>query len=102
MAFSALGSITDELLSLERKQIILCGIEAHICVYQTCMHLLETGYDVYVVKDACSSRKDFEYQTGLDLMKQAGAKLTCVETVLFELLRTSKHPDFKAVQALIK
>ena len=101
-SFSAISSIADELTSLGRKQILLCGIEAHICVYQTAMDLLDLGYDVYLVKDACSSRKDYEYQTGLELMKQAGAKLTCVETVLFELLRTSKHPDFKSVQALIK
>lgn len=101
-SFSALSTISEELVSKNRKQIILCGIEAHICVYQTCLELLEKGYDVYIVKDACSSRNDFEYQTGLDLMKQAGAKLTCVETVLFELLKTSKHPDFKSVQALIK
>lgn len=92
----------EKLASYDRKQIILCGIEAHICVYQTCLELLESGYDVYVVKDASSSRNEYEYQTGLELMRDFGAKLTCVEMVLFELLKTSKHPDFKSVQALIK
>ena len=100
--FSAIGTINEELRSLGRKQIILCGIETHICVYQTAMRLLDLGYEVYLVKDACSSRKEFEHQTGLDLMKGAGAKLTCVETILFELLQTSKHPNFKEIQSLIK
>jgi nicotinamidase-related amidase len=103
-SFSALreAGFAEKIASYNRKQVILCGIETHICVYQTCLELLEAGYEVFVVKDASSSRKEFEHQTGLDLMKQAGAKLTCVEVVLFELLKGAKHPDFKAVQSLIK
>ena len=85
-----------------KKQIIIGGIETHICVYQTVIELLEEGYEIYVVKDACASRNKDEHKTGLDLMKQNGAKITCLEIVLFELLRSSKHPMFKPVQALIK
>lgn len=103
-AFSALREtdFKERLAAYGKKQIILCGIEAHICVYQTCAELLNEGYDVYVVKDASSSRNEYEYQTGLELMRFAGAKLTCVEVVLFELLGGAKHPRFKEVQQLIK
>lgn len=85
-----------------KKQIIIGGIETHICVHQTVTELLNDGYEVFVVKDACASRNKDEHKTGLDLMKQNGAQITCLEIVLFELLRSSKHPMFKPVQALIK
>ena len=103
-SFSALreDGFVEKLASYGKKQIILCGIEAHICVYQTCLELIEKGYEVYVVKDASSSRQEYEYLTGLELMKDAGAHLTCVEVVLFELLGGAKHPSFKEVQQLIK
>ncbi len=103
-SFSALREegFAEKLAGYGKKQIILCGIEAHICVYQTCLELMEKGYEVYVVKDASSSRKEYEYLTGLDLMQAAGAHLTCVEVVLFELLGGAKHPNFKEVQQLIK
>ncbi len=102
--FSALREegFSEKLTSFNKKQILLCGIETHICVYQTCAELIEAGYEVYVIKDAVSSRNEYEYSTGLELMKSDGAKLTCVETVLFEWLGSSKHPDFKEVQKLIK
>ncbi len=103
-SFSALREegFKEKLASFGKKQIILGGIETHICVYQTCAELLEEGYEVYVVKEVTSSRKEYDYNTGLELMKSDGAKLTCVETVLFEWLGGSKHPSFKEVQKLIK
>ncbi len=85
-----------------KKQIVIGGIETHICVHQTVSELIDAGYEVYVVKDACASRNKAEFKAGLEAMKGNGAKITCLEIVLFELLRTSKHPNFKAVQALIK
>ncbi len=85
-----------------KKQIIIGGIETHICVYQTVAELLAEGFEVFVVKDACASRNKHEFECGIDIMRQAGAKITCLEIVLFELLRTSRHPQFKPVQALIK
>lgn len=102
--FSALDNenLKDTLNSLGRKNIILTGIESHICVYQTALALLENGYNVYVVKNAVSSRKTKDYRTALELMRDFGARLTCVETVLFELLKTSTHPNFKEIQSLIK
>ena len=103
-AFSAMfePKFAKEIKKTERKQIILCGIEAHICVLQTASALIKKGYDVYVVKDACSSRNEDEYSTGINLLTQYGAKITCTEIVLFELLKTSKHPYFKPIQMLIK
>ena len=85
-----------------KKKVIICGIEAHICVYQTAMDLMQKGYDVYLVADASASRNKYEFKTGVELMRQNGVNITCVEMVLFELLKTSKNPKFKEVQALIK
>lgn len=85
-----------------KKQIVLFGIETHICVYQTAMDLIKRGYEVYLIKDACKSRKEYEYNVGIDLMRQNGVKIYCVEIALFEFLESSKHPNFKEVQQLIK
>ncbi len=103
-AFSLLNQegFEEILASTGKKQVILCGIEAHICVYQTAMDLISKGYEVILVKDACASRNKFEFKTGVELMKQNGVKISCVEIVLFELLKTAKNPNFKEVQALIK
>jgi len=103
-AFSAMQQeeFKNALKNSGKKQIIIGGIETHICVHQTVAELLNEGYEVFVVKDACASRKKDEYKAGLDAMMQNGAKITCLEIVLFELLKTSKHPNFKSIQALIK
>lgn len=92
----------DMIRLFHKKQIILFGIETHICVYQTAMDLMKKGYEVYLAKDACKSRKEFEYNAGIDLMRQNGVKISCVEIILFELLESSKNPHFKEVQQLIK
>ena len=92
----------DMVRLFHKKQIILFGIETHICVYQTAMDLMKKGYEVYLIKDACKSRKEYEYNAGIDLMRQNGIKISCVEITLFELLESSKHPHFKEVQQLIK
>ncbi|MBR5304439.1 MAG: isochorismatase family protein [Candidatus Gastranaerophilales bacterium] len=96
-SFSAL-----EVLPELKKDIVIFGIETHICVYQTVLDLLKKGHNVYVVADCCASRSELNYKTSLELMKQFGAKITTLEIVLFELLKTSKHPNFKEIQSLIK
>lgn len=103
-AFSAMQQeeFKSAIKSSGKKQIIIAGIETHICVHQTVAELINESYEVFVVKDACASRNKDEHKAGLDAMKQNGAKITCLEIVLFELLRSSKHPMFKPVQALIK
>ena len=84
------------------ENIIIFGIETHICVYQTVLDLLKEKYNVFVVCDCSSSRNKFNHQTALELMKQEGAKITTLEILLFEFLKSSKHPNFKEIQGLIK
>lgn len=103
-AFSLLkeDDALDMIRLFHKKQIVLFGIETHICVYQTAMDLIKKGYEVYLIKDACKSRKEYDYNAGIDLMRQNGIKISCVEIALFELLESSKNPHFKEVQQLIK
>ena len=102
--FSALDNpeIVEMIRTLRRKQIIVLGIETHICVSQTVNALVEAGYDVNVIADACGSRSETEYLAGLDRMKEAGAHIMTAETAIFEWLRASSHPKFKEIQKLIK
>ena len=90
------------LKSYNKKQIVICGIETHVCVHQTVADLLTEGYEVYVAKDACASRNKYEFKQGIEIMQTNGAKISCVEIILFEWLENSKNPYFKEVQALIK
>jgi nicotinamidase-related amidase len=84
-----------------RTDIIIAGVEAHVCVLQTVLGLLE-DFDVYVVTDACSSRTERNRDAAYDRLAAEGASLVTTEMVLFEWLRSSEHAQFKAVQALIK
>jgi len=85
-----------------REQILLTGIETHICVYQTAVDLLSAGYQVYVVSDAVSSRTAGNREIGLKLIQNAGGTLTSTETVLFELLKTVAHEKFKEIFKIVK
>ena len=85
-----------------RRQVILCGIETHVCVYQTAMDLLASGYEVYVVVDAVSSRDPANKALALRRMESEGVKLTGTEMVLFELLGDAKNPAFKSVLNIVK
>ena len=86
----------------ERSMIVLAGCEAHVCLMQTALELLEQEFDVWVVTDACGSRTDRNRDAAFDRLAGAGAELVTTEMVLFEWLRTADHPAFKAVHALIK
>jgi nicotinamidase-related amidase len=85
----------------QRTDIIIAGCEAHVCVLQTVMGLLE-DFDVFVVTDACSSRTERNRDAAYDRLAAEGASLVTTEMVLFEWLRGSEHAQFKAVQGLIK
>lgn len=87
---------------LGRRQIMICGLETHICVNQTVTRLLEEGYQVYLIEDALGSRTVENYQIGLRKMTQLGAISSCTEMALFELLRGADHPQFKTIQQLVK
>lgn len=103
-SFSCCGKaqFNNKLKTLDRQQILLCGIEAHVCIYQTAVELCEKGYDVEVIADAVSSRALENKQIALKKIATAGANISCVEMVLFELLRTAEHPQFKQIVRLIK
>ncbi len=85
-----------------KKQIIILGIEMHICVLQTAIDLLNEGYEVFVVENACGSRINENKKAALKRLQQAGAQIVTTEMVLFAWLKGSKTPHFKEVQALIK
>ena len=85
-----------------RKSIVLAGVEAHVCLLQTALDLLDDEFEVWVVTDACTSRTERNRDAAYDRLAGAGAELVTAEMVLFEWLRSAEHPDFKAVQALIK
>jgi nicotinamidase-related amidase len=82
--------------------VVLCGIEAHVCVNQTAQDLLESGREVHVAEDAVSSRTPANRTLGLHRMERCGAVTTSTETALFELLREAGTPEFRQVQALVK
>ncbi len=86
----------------ERSSVVVAGCEAHVCLLQTALHLLEDEFDVWVVTDACSSRTERNRDAAFDRLAGAGAELVSTEMVLFEWLRSAEHPHFKVVQALIK
>jgi nicotinamidase-related amidase len=85
-----------------RKQVILCGIETHVCVYQTAIALQATGHKVYVVADAVSSRDPANKTLALRRMENEGVRLTGTEMVLFELLGDAKDPAFKSILQIVK
>lgn len=99
---AAAGNFMQELTKLGKKQIILTGIEAHVCVLQTAMDLRHAQYDVFVVNDAVSSRHRENYENALQRLQQAGVSISNAESVIFEWLRDSRHEHFKALSALIK
>jgi nicotinamidase-related amidase len=84
-----------------RTQAVVCGIETHVCVSQTVHDLLDRGIEVHVPADAVGSRHRLDYERGLERMERAGAVVSTVESVLFELLERAGTPEFKAVQRLI-
>jgi nicotinamidase-related amidase len=85
-----------------RDQVLICGIESHVCVSQTAHDLLDRGVEVHVARDAVSSRTEENRELGLHKMEGAGAVVTSVETALFELLGAAGTDEFKQVQALVK
>jgi hypothetical protein len=85
-----------------KKIIILCGIEAHVCVLQTTIDLLHIGYQPVIIEDCVSSRKLSDKQIAIERMRQEGAEITSLESVLFELTRYSGTDTFKAISKLVK
>jgi nicotinamidase-related amidase len=103
-AFSCCGEPAFEraLEASGRSQVLVCGIEAHVCVYQTAMDLRAAGYEVEVLADAVSSRCPENRRIALDRMARAGVGVTSVEMALFELQRVAEGPAFKALLGIVK
>lgn len=103
-AFSCAGdpSIAARIQAAGRPNVLLAGIEAHICVLQTALDLLEAGYSVHLVEDAVGSRDPANREGGIARARRHGAEPSNVEMALFELMGGKEHPQLKAVQALIK
>jgi len=103
-SFSCSGceEFNDKLDQLGRKQVMLSGIETHVCVYQTSIDLLAKDYEVYVIADAVSSRTLDNKQIGLNRMAAVGVRISSTEMALFELLKSAEHPCFKQIAKLVK
>ncbi|MBI5024554.1 MAG: hydrolase [Candidatus Omnitrophica bacterium] len=95
-------NFTKALASLFRKQIIVAGIETHVCVYQTVAQLLGSSYKVQVVSDAVSSRASSNKGVGLERIRSCGGVITSTETILFELLQTAEHSQFRNILDLVR
>jgi hypothetical protein len=85
-----------------KKNVILCGIETHVCVLQTAVDLLQAGYQPVVIEDCVSSRKLSDKNTAIERMRQEGVIITSLESILFELTRYSGTETFKAISKLVK
>lgn len=104
-AFSSCGceSFMTQLNRLPSvRQVLLCGIETHVCMNQTAHDLLAGGYQVHVLFDCTSSRRPEDREVGLAKMQRSGALPCSSEMALFELMRDAKHEQFKAIQKLVK
>lgn len=85
-----------------RRQVIVAGCEAHVCMMQTALGLLRTGLDVFIVENACGSRRPSDHAAAMQRLRQAGAVIVTHEMVLFEWLHDCRHPRFREVLALVK
>ncbi len=92
----------DALKKLGRSQVVVTGMEAHVCVYQTVLGLLGDGYNIHLVRDAICSRNKMDYLTGVENSSRAGAVIATAEMVLFQMLKESTHEQFRAVSKLVK
>lgn len=104
MTFSCMSGpgFAEKLAETGRKQVLICGIETHVCVNQTALDLLDAGYRVQVVKDAVSSRTSENWLTGIEKMRDAGCVITSTEAAILEGLRDASRPEFREIRQLIK
>ena len=104
MAFSCCGDqgFKLRLQGLGKKQVILCGVEAHVCISQTAHDLLANGYRVHVPEDAVCSRKESDWRAGLEKMRQSGIIITSTETVIFELVERAGTDEFREILKLVR
>jgi nicotinamidase-related amidase len=99
---SGAGNLFDELHKKKLSQIVVCGVESHVCVQQTVLDLIANDFQVDVSADAVSSRKEVDYNIALDRMRTLGAEITTTESILFELLEVCGTPEFKDISKIVK
>jgi nicotinamidase-related amidase len=92
----------DVLKELGRSSVLICGVETHVCVLQTAIDLINDGYHIYVPADAVVSRKELDWQKGIELMDKAGAVVGTTETFLFQLLERAGTDEFKQISKLVR
>ena len=104
LSFSCCGEpkFLNKVSAQNCKHILLAGIEAHICVYQTALELIDKGYEVQVLADCVSSRAEENKRLGLEKIKEAGGSITSVEIALFELMRVAEGGTFKEISKIVK
>ena len=104
MSFSCCSedNFIDELHRINRDQVIICGIESHICVYQTCRDLIDKKYEVHLVTDCISSRKPENTQLTVNKLQSYGVFPTSVEMALFEMLKDASNDAFRKIAKIIK
>lgn len=102
MRFSAWEAAQSPLEALNRKSVLLCGLESHICVMQTALDLRENGYEVFGIYDAISSRQAWNRGIGWERMKSAGVVPSSTESAIYELLGEAGTDDFRAMLSLVK
>ncbi|MCB0732185.1 MAG: isochorismatase family protein [Ignavibacteriae bacterium] len=104
LTFSCSGAdnLFERLKNNNIEQIIVCGVESHVCVQQTVFDLLINNFQVNLAVNAVSSRFKVDYETAIKRMEKHGAEITTVESILFELLEVCGTPEFKGVSSLIK
>lgn len=104
LSFSCAGSesFLSEIKRSGRRQIMLCGVETHICVSQTAHDLITLGYQVHILNDATSSRSESNSQAGLRKMAQAGTIMSSVETAIYEMMVEAGTPEFRQINNLLK
>lgn len=98
----AVPELRGKLMAMDRKKIILVGMETHICVLQTCLDLIGSDLDVHLVSDATCSRRKENWTVGVEIMRDTGAVITSTETVLFQLLKAARSEEFKVISKRIR
>lgn len=103
LTFNSYGDeeIKEEFDRLGKKQVVLCGMETHICVFQTVRALLEAGFEVFIAADAVGSRSEENSKNGMELLREMGAVISNTETILFDLAGIAGTDEFKTLQKLI-
>ena len=100
-SLASIPEFSKELKNMKITNLIVCGIETHICIQQTVLDCLQKGFEVFLISDAMSSRKRIDHEIALKRMTQKGAILTTTESMIFELCKTAERKEFKEIRNII-